>query len=1073
MEGKFLGLSVVALSRCIDASTSPKYCAALKVIANRRHQWFSREISRVEEQVSWDISDTDFHVVAAVTQFLRGESTLLVIRGYRGMDGAFDRAEMLRDYITAPVEIISAGRGQHACVQIVTTSQEKSCPNTNRNSKWLDCLLLVNEDLDAERENIAKPNNEIAIPCNYKATGIKTLAEESNKNKRNVRKEVSAVILELGFSTKRLNNRSTYAGLTGIERETERLGLLRPVLATNLGGQFSQLYDTPGAPAAPIAAEDISSADAWPFHSIGAPNDVLVPNGEAYQRISELLSRVTHQAGEYSFGGEAKTLPAMPGVALKGDEEFISLPLQKENCDKLLKESTGQGEKLWALPGDQVEVRNPEWGAGLEKLSELSAARMGYKGVVMEIVLSKLMVIGQGGSLPLQQDPDENDRCVAKLVVQLPSRCSGGNVVVNEEGTKNQYRYTLGENKATAAFKPHYVLYTAGAFRTVKEVTSEFSLMLVYSLCLPAELPFIRGSNGSDLLRMELADEIMKLDGSHGSRAVKGENVNFQNVVGGNVDDATSRIALVLSKSFQLQDITIVGSDTQASMGLDRFAYLRAANAILPPEKQSRFYIARLQYEIPDYYGRWDQKKAVERATWHTIRGKETLCQLWKNGDGEFVYRYERYAIVGGPTCVDIENTHTFMGETAAADSVFTDTPVDFDRLWMLLKYETDQYKQGMVGIPPHPAAVAALNSSYENGDAALSGQEFGSQSSFQSVPAASKSPVSLACCHNLCQAISESEDVLLVDVFFRKYFSRLGQKRELVPSLADIVRKFGWDCVSASFVRALDGLSYSVSMSLALQLANALIDVSSGNAALTIIAVEKAGFAFATCPEELVTSSDVSLLWKHAMACSSPQAFRDVADMFARLEAKIIGPVYGIKTSAMADGSNCRNGEAFAWEIVDMNFVGSSGMVTFLQGPNTLYQVRCFKGLDDAHKRMALLLEKIKAPIKMTVGGRGRDAYVLVTKQAGKFTQKMQDIHRFKAEIHQLNHCLSVDTSPADSAVNSSMASGAPRAARALNTAREVMPIAVSNANSATTDPPNTIGTKRPREEPEVIVIE
>ncbi|KAF4047187.1 hypothetical protein GN244_ATG00320 [Phytophthora infestans] len=235
-----------------------------------------------------------------------------------------------------------------------------------------------------------------------------------------------------------------------------------------------------------LLASGDSSTDSWPFHDIGAPHDVLVPKGEACQAISELLSRVTHQAGEYSFGGAAKTLPVMPGMALKGDEEFISLPLQRDNCEKLLKVCTKEGQKLWTLPGDHVEMRNPEWSAGLEQLSELSAVRMGYKGVRMEIVLSKLMVM-------------------------LRWELCG-----ERGGTKNLFRYTLGGHKGVAAFKPHFVLYTAGAFYTMEEVTSGFSLMLVYSLCLPLDLRFIRGTNGSDLLRLELADNIMKL--SHEQR---------------------------------------------------------------------------------------------------------------------------------------------------------------------------------------------------------------------------------------------------------------------------------------------------------------------------------------------------------------------------------------------------------------------------------------------------------------------------------------------------------------------------------------------------------------------------
>lgn len=131
-----------------------------------------------------------------------------------------------------------------------------------------------------------------------------------------------------------------------------------------------------------------------------------------------------------------------------------------------------------------------------------------------------------------------------------------------------------------------------------------------------------------------------------------------------------------------------------------------------------------------------------------------------------------------------------------------------------------------------------------------------------------------------------------LVGVFSRKLFTRLRQKRELVSLLAAIVRNFGWEGVSAPFVRVFDRLPYSVGMSLTSQLADALIDITSVRTALTIIAVQKAGFAFATCPDDLVASSDVVLLWKHATECSSPHVFRDVGNVFARLDAEIIGPV-------------------------------------------------------------------------------------------------------------------------------------------------------------------------------------
>ncbi|KAG4056175.1 hypothetical protein PC123_g8751 [Phytophthora cactorum] len=276
--------------------------------------------------------------------------------------------------------------------------------------------------------------------------------------------------------------------------------------------------------------------------------------------------------------------------------------------------------------------------------------------------------------------------------------------------------------------------------------------------------------------------------------------------------------------------------------------------------------------------------------------------------------------------------------------------------------------------------------------------------------------------------------------------------------------------------------------MGLALQLADVLIDLAPVSASLTIVAVQKAQIAFGISPKELVTSSDVALLWKLAIACSNPQVFRDVGNILARLEAKILGPVVKALSKCVSASSSpehrnllrtlaasrrqwlmdqvAETEKPFAWEIVNMNFIGAAGMASFLQGPNTSYQVRCFQGPDEAHKRMALLKEKIKAPLKMTVGGRGRDAYVLVTKQAGKFTQKTQDIHRFRSEIHQLNR-LAADTKTTTSAINTARATGVTGAVSGA------ISIAESNASSAAAATAATTGTKRPREEPEIIIIE
>ncbi|GMF15192.1 unnamed protein product [Phytophthora lilii] len=99
-----------------------------------------------------------------------------------------------------------------------------------------------------------------------------------------------------------------------------------------------------------------------------------------------------------------------------------------------------------------------------------------------------------------------------------------------------------------------------------------------------------------------------------------------------------------------------------------------------------------------------------------------------------------------------------------------------------------------------------------------------------------------------------------------------------------------------------------------------------------------------------------------------------------------------------------------------------------------------------------------------MTIDGRGRDAYVLVVKQAGAFTHKSQDLHRFKAEIYQLNSLLSGDSS------TTNRETGVDSSESATNVTASMVNMATRTNNSSS---PTTSGTKRPRDEPEIIVIE
>ncbi|EGZ25816.1 hypothetical protein PHYSODRAFT_487048 [Phytophthora sojae] len=184
----------------------------------------------------------------------------------------------------------------------------------------------------------------------------------------------------------------------------------------------------------------------WPFGGEGRSKDVPVPEGGKCQTISKLLPRADRQAGEYSFGGRADTLPIVPGLVVK-DVGPVSVPLTEEEATNLIGKSKKSpfGHKFetkldenvrnsWQLEPDQVEINNPQWHTGIEEITATIAARLGYEGVPLSCQLYKMLIYGQGGHFVKHQDTEKEDGMIATLVVQLSSLHEGGDLVIYRGG---------------------------------------------------------------------------------------------------------------------------------------------------------------------------------------------------------------------------------------------------------------------------------------------------------------------------------------------------------------------------------------------------------------------------------------------------------------------------------------------------------------------------------------------------------------------------------------------------------------------------------------------------------------
>ncbi|GMF32213.1 unnamed protein product [Phytophthora fragariaefolia] len=437
----------------------------------------------------------------------------------------------------------------------------------------------------------------------------------------------------------------------------------------------------------------------------GYPEDAPIPSGIA-GKISEVLADADEQAGEYSFGGQAETLPPAPGLFV--DEiGSIPVPITDYHAQKLIEKckkspfghnlETKMDETVrqsWQLEPAQVKFENMTWQSGIDKLRAIIAARLGYKDIPLQLVLYKLLVYGEGGHFVKHQDTEKEDGMIATLVIQLPSSHEGGDLVVYHGG-EVRHRHDFGKADGTSAFLPHYAVHYADAEHAVEKVTKGYRLVLVYSICLPPTMRHLEKDHDKPL-----SEDLAHLIGS--------------------MEDSDEPFALLLSHDYTAKSIQDLG--TRALKGIDsaRFHALEEANALVPEHKRLELFIVQLTHKIqfePDRCLNWKPGECKESIRWYSVSGdslgqvrrtstvinflnpgRETLSGMWAlhghskeegymgNEGPTKSTKYARYAIVSWPSAKHLEHAKAFMALDVVIEILYAQKPVDAPRLREFLK---------------------------------------------------------------------------------------------------------------------------------------------------------------------------------------------------------------------------------------------------------------------------------------------------------------------------------------------------------------------------------------------------
>jgi hypothetical protein len=196
--------------------------------------------------------------------------------------------------------------------------------------------------------------------------------------------------------------------------------------------------------------------------------------------------------GSTCTAGPAKVLPVLPGLHVKG-VGHVPLPicdLQAEALARVAQQAPhGQGmqmvvdksvRKTWEIEPSQIRIEHAAWPSALEELSAISADALGVESNMVKAEFYKMILYGPGGFSERHRDKEKADSMFARLVVQLPSRYTGGAFIVTHGGESKKFELGSGGDAACGC---HFVAHYADCEHEIHKVESGFRLVLVYSLC--------------------------------------------------------------------------------------------------------------------------------------------------------------------------------------------------------------------------------------------------------------------------------------------------------------------------------------------------------------------------------------------------------------------------------------------------------------------------------------------------------------------------------------------------------------------------------------------------------------
>ena len=204
----------------------------------------------------------------------------------------------------------------------------------------------------------------------------------------------------------------------------------------------------------------------------------------------ELMALLASIQGNGSFETSGVKNFTLPGLRIEGVGE-IGLPLNpvqlKEIINLARKAPFGKGSQTvtdtsvrsaWEVDADQLSFHHKAWKKFIKKIVKEVKIGLGIEDQSIKASLYKLLIYEQGDFFLPHQDSEKEKDMFGTLVLGLPSKHSGGELIIRYDGREKVVDFS----QAASNYKMPYAAFYADCEHEIKAVISGYRVCLVYNL---------------------------------------------------------------------------------------------------------------------------------------------------------------------------------------------------------------------------------------------------------------------------------------------------------------------------------------------------------------------------------------------------------------------------------------------------------------------------------------------------------------------------------------------------------------------------------------------------------------